>query len=135
MQSSGGTNHTPKPSPPSPSIPSNTKKIRVTTSDGKTANLTLSNTATFIDLQTMIEDELGIPSNCQRLRWGFPPKELRPSENDEPLTLSHGERVSVEWTGHTSGSSTKRLRGGDSPGAGTNASRRQPKGTECLYVQ
>lgn len=108
-------------------MPSNTKKIRVTT-EGKTANLTLSNTATFLDLQMMIEDELGVPSNCQRLRWGFPPKELRPSEDNAPLTLSHGERVSVEWVGHPSGSS-KRLKGGDSPSTGaTGGSMRQSNG-------
>lgn len=45
----------------------------------------------------MIEQELGIPPLQQKLRWGFPPKELCPSEDpSSPLALSHGERVSVE---------------------------------------
>ncbi len=78
-------------------LPSNTKKIRVTTSDGKTANLTLSNNATFNDLQLMIEDEFDIPCKYQRLRGGYPPKELHQTTDNGQLTLSHGERISVEW--------------------------------------
>lgn len=33
----------------------------------------------------------------QRLRWGFPPKELRPSSDPtHPVELTNGERVSVD---------------------------------------
>ena len=91
------TNTTSKPSPPSPSTLNANKRIRVTSSEGKNANLTLTPSATFTDLQIMIEQELGIPPLEQKLRWGFPPKELCPSEDpSSPLALSHGERVSVE---------------------------------------
>ena len=48
----------------------------------------------------MIENQLSIPVPNQRLRWGFPPKELHPSEDpSSPFKLSHGECVSVEWAG------------------------------------
>lgn len=70
----------------------------------------------------MIQDELGIPCNCQRLRWGFPPKELHPSEDNTPLCLSHGERVSVEWVGRTVGGA-KRLKE-ERPGA-------NPRSLDC----
>lgn len=78
-------------------------RIRVTSSEGRNAHFTLSNLSTFIDLQLMIEQELGIPSEQQKLRWGFPPKELcRPEDPSTPLPLSHGERISVErMTTHT----------------------------------
>ena len=86
-----------KPSPPSPS---SNKRIRVTSSDGKAANLTLSSSATFADLLQLIEQQLGIPSNQQRLLSGFPPRELLPPDDPSaPLPLGNGERVSVEWVG------------------------------------
>ena len=76
------------------------KRIRVTSSEGKNSNITLSLTATYTDLQLLIEQELGIPVHQQKLRWGFPPKELLPPEDHtSPLPLSHGERVSVERLG------------------------------------
>lgn len=38
-----------------------------------------------------------IPSEQQRLRWGFPPQELRPSADPtHPVELCNGERVSVD---------------------------------------
>jgi hypothetical protein len=45
----------------------------------------------------MIENELDIPSSQQKLRWGFPPRELtQPDDPLSPLPLTHGEKVSVE---------------------------------------
>lgn len=59
---------------------------------------------TFHDLQRMIERELDIPASEQKLRWGFPPKELlAPEDPGAPLPLSHGERVSVERIGGAKG--------------------------------
>ena len=57
--------------------------------------------------------------NCQRLRWGFPPKELRPSEEESssPLSLSHGERVSVEWVGQSGSRRGQEERSGSYGGA------------------
>lgn len=44
----------------------------------------------------MIEKELGIPEKKQKIRYGFPPKELKPPERDGVLLpLTHGDRVSV----------------------------------------
>ena len=38
-----------------------------------------------------------IPPEQQRLRWGFPPRELRPSADPtHPVELTNGERVSVD---------------------------------------
>ena len=52
----------------------------------------------------MIENELDIPVSVQKLRWGFPPKELlAPEDPAAPLPLSHGERVSVERVGGAKG--------------------------------
>lgn len=76
------------------------KRIRVTLSDGKAANLVLSSSATYTDLLQMIEEQLGVPTNQQRLLSGFPPRELIPPEDPSaPLPLSNGERVSVQFVG------------------------------------
>ncbi|XP_019851334.1 PREDICTED: deubiquitinating protein VCIP135-like isoform X2 [Amphimedon queenslandica] len=80
------------------------KRIRVTSSEGKNSNITLKMEDTFHDFQIMIEKELGIPLSQQKLRWGFPPKELlAPEDPRAPLPLSHGERVSVERVGGAKG--------------------------------
>ena len=45
----------------------------------------------------MCVSPLSIPAEQQRLRWGFPPRELRPSvDTTHPVELANGERVSVD---------------------------------------
>uniref|UniRef100_A0A8C6SFH7 Deubiquitinating protein VCPIP1 n=1 Tax=Neogobius melanostomus TaxID=47308 RepID=A0A8C6SFH7_9GOBI len=75
------------------------KKLRVTTSDGRQAMLTLQANTTFTELQKSIAKEFNVPPSQQCIRHGFPPKELLPpkdGEENEPVALQHGDRVSVE---------------------------------------
>ncbi|XP_054452264.1 LOW QUALITY PROTEIN: deubiquitinating protein VCPIP1 [Anoplopoma fimbria] len=75
------------------------KKIRVTTSDGRQAMLTLQVNTTFSELQRSIAAQFGVPPAQQCIRHGFPPKELPPpkdGEENEPAALQHGDRVTVE---------------------------------------
>ncbi|XP_048832791.1 deubiquitinating protein VCPIP1 [Brienomyrus brachyistius] len=75
------------------------KKIRVTTDDGRQATLTLRAETTFSELQRSIAEEFAVPPAQQCIRHGFPPKELLPpkeGQEEEPLPLQHGDRVSVE---------------------------------------
>ena len=61
--------------------------------------LTLGIDTTFSQLQESIERELGIPAGQQKVRHGFPPKELHPPESgkeNEPVPLQHGDKVMVE---------------------------------------
>ncbi|TDH06370.1 hypothetical protein EPR50_G00132530 [Perca flavescens] len=91
---------TPTKSSPSSSSSSNKeKKIRVTTSDGRQAMLTLQAHTTFSELQRSIGNQFGVPPAQQFIRYGFPPKELVPArdgEENEPVALQHGDRVTVE---------------------------------------
>lgn len=83
----------------SPSSSNKEKKIRVTTSDGRQAMLTLQAHTTFSELQRSISNQFGLPPAQQCIRYGFPPKELVPpkdSEENEPVALQHGDRVTVE---------------------------------------
>ncbi|XP_034411424.1 deubiquitinating protein VCIP135 [Cyclopterus lumpus] len=84
----------------SPSPSSNKeKKIRVTTSDGRQAMLTLQVHTTFSELQRSIAGQFGVPPARQCIRHGFPPRELPPpkeGEENEPAALQHGDRVTVE---------------------------------------
>jgi len=75
------------------------KKIRVTTSDGRQAMLTLPPLTTFRDLQRSVAREFGVPPAQQSIRRGFPPKELPPpraGEESQAVALQHGDRVTVE---------------------------------------
>ncbi|XP_055739198.1 deubiquitinating protein VCPIP1-like [Salvelinus fontinalis] len=75
------------------------KKIRVTTSDGRQAMLTLQAQTTFSELQRSIANEFIVSPAQQCIRHGFPPKELLPpkdGEENEPVALQHGDRVTVE---------------------------------------
>ncbi|CAL8347622.1 unnamed protein product [Merluccius merluccius] len=75
------------------------KKIRVTTSDGRQAMLTLQAHTTFHELQRSIAKEFGVPTAQQCIRFGFPPKELAPpkaGEETQAVALQHGDRVTVE---------------------------------------
>ncbi|XP_035490011.1 deubiquitinating protein VCPIP1 [Scophthalmus maximus] len=83
----------------SPSLSNNEKKIRVTTSDGRQAMLTLPAHTTFSELRGSIAKQFGVPPAQQCIRYGFPPKELVPpkgGEEKEPVALQHGDRVTVE---------------------------------------
>uniref|UniRef100_A0A665UR99 Deubiquitinating protein VCPIP1 n=1 Tax=Echeneis naucrates TaxID=173247 RepID=A0A665UR99_ECHNA len=83
----------------SPSASYKEKKIRVTTSDGRQAMLTLQVHTTFSELQRSIANQFSVPPSQQFIRYGFPPKELVPpkdSEENEPVALQHGDRVTVE---------------------------------------
>ena len=72
-------------------------KIRLTRSDGKKATVILKPTSTYADLQETIVIELGISKDRQKIRYGFPPRELKPPEDENAtLPLTHGEGVSVE---------------------------------------
>ncbi|KAK0151668.1 Deubiquitinating protein VCIP135 [Merluccius polli] len=71
------------------------KKIRVTTSDGRQAMLTLQAHTTFHELQRSIAKEFGVPTAQQCIRFGFPPKELA-GEETQAVALQHGDRVTVE---------------------------------------
>ena len=61
--------------------------------------LSLPLDTTFSSLQEAIEKELGIPPAQQKIRYGFPPRELLPPDpdhQDEPVPLQHGDRVTVD---------------------------------------
>lgn len=75
------------------------KKLRVTTSDGRQAMLMLQANTTFLELQKSIAKQFNVPQSQQCIRYGFPPKELLPpkdGEENEPVALQHGDRVTVE---------------------------------------
>ncbi|XP_029282689.1 LOW QUALITY PROTEIN: deubiquitinating protein VCIP135 [Cottoperca gobio] len=84
----------------SPSSSNKEKKIRVTSSDGRQAMLTLQTHTTFSELQRSIANQFAVPpAEQQCIRYGFPPKELLPpkdGEENEPVALQHGDRVTVE---------------------------------------
>ncbi|XP_056913214.1 deubiquitinating protein VCPIP1 isoform X1 [Takifugu flavidus] len=97
------------PEPGSPSAPATPtksspaankeKKIRVSTSDGRQATLTLQASTTFAELQKGVARQFAIPPEQQCIRFGFPPKGLaspREGEENEPVALQHGDRVTVE---------------------------------------
>ncbi|RXM98305.1 Deubiquitinating protein [Acipenser ruthenus] len=83
---------TPTKAPYSPKC-SKEKKIRVTTTDGRQAMLTLQTGTTFSQLQNSIAKEFSVPPALQCIRYGFPPKELSPPKEgmeNEPVPLQHG---------------------------------------------
>ncbi|KAK6490979.1 deubiquitinating protein VCIP135-like [Huso huso] len=89
---------TPTKAPYSPKC-SKEKKIRVTTTDGRQAMLTLQTGTTFSQLQNSIAKEFSVPPDLQCIRYGFPPKELSPPKEgmeNEPVPLQHGDRVTLE---------------------------------------
>ncbi|CAL1580650.1 unnamed protein product [Knipowitschia caucasica] len=87
------------PATPTKSSSLSEKKVRVTTSDGRQAMLTFPPRCTYGELQQSIAREFSVPPSQQCIRLGFPPKELLPpaaGEENEPVALQHGDRVSVE---------------------------------------
>ncbi|KFM70618.1 Deubiquitinating protein, partial [Stegodyphus mimosarum] len=72
--------------------------VKVVSSDGKQANLTLSEKGiSYHELQEWIMKEFCIPVASQRIKWGFPPKDLQAScDTNQMLPLKHGDRLIVE---------------------------------------
>ncbi|XP_035209303.1 deubiquitinating protein VCIP135-like, partial [Stegodyphus dumicola] len=72
--------------------------VKVVSSDGKQANLTLSEKGiSYHELQEWIMKEFHIPVASQRIKWGFPPKDLQAScDTNQMLPLKHGDRLIVE---------------------------------------
>lgn len=67
-------------------------KLRLTTPAGDAAMLELAPPVLYSDLQAAIEKKLRIAPTNQRIRLGFPPKELR-LQPDEEVPLKHGDKV------------------------------------------
>ena len=60
--------------------------------------LSLKEDVTFSELQSKISELVGIAPDEQKLRIGFPPRELKASEyeNDQKVVLKHGDKITVE---------------------------------------
>lgn len=61
--------------------------------------LTLEKDLTFGDLQQMIQTAVNVPPKRQKIRVGFPPKELKPpadSDRDQIINLQHGDKIALE---------------------------------------
>ncbi|XP_070565133.1 LOW QUALITY PROTEIN: deubiquitinating protein VCPIP1-like [Ptychodera flava] len=75
------------------------KKIRLSTSDGRQLMMSLETAITYKELQMKIEQELLVPAERQKLKYGFPPRDLKAPEegkDDEPVPLQHGDKVMIE---------------------------------------
>ena len=54
---------------------------------------------TYKDLRDAISSNFNIPPELQKIKYGFPPKELKPHDEGgetEVVPLQHGDRVVVE---------------------------------------
>lgn len=61
--------------------------------------LTFTSDVTYQELQELVEKETSVPVSRQRLRSGFPPRELKPKEgetNQATVPLQHGDKVMLE---------------------------------------
>ena len=59
--------------------------------------LSLPGEVTFQQLRDLIAEQVSLSPDRQRLRIGFPPKELKQPENaDEIIPLLHGDKINVE---------------------------------------
>ncbi|XP_006824972.1 deubiquitinating protein VCPIP1-like [Saccoglossus kowalevskii] len=75
------------------------KKIRVSTSDGRQSMMSLDVAITYQQLQDKIETELNVPKERQKIKYGFPPRELKPADvgkDGDTVPLQHGDKVMVE---------------------------------------
>ncbi|XP_052065392.1 deubiquitinating protein VCPIP1-like [Mytilus californianus] len=73
------------------------KKVKIATSDGRQMMLTLPEEVTYDQLKNLIAEQVSVSPVRQRLRTGFPPKELKQPENTgEIIPLLHGDKISVE---------------------------------------
>ncbi|XP_069134071.1 deubiquitinating protein VCPIP1-like [Argopecten irradians] len=82
-----------------PAVKPSQKKIRLVTSDGQQVMLTLTEDLTFDGLQQRIQSSVNVPPSRQKIRIGFPPKELKPpaeADSDKLLNIQHGDKISVE---------------------------------------
>ncbi|CAL1268805.1 unnamed protein product [Larinioides sclopetarius] len=72
--------------------------VKVVSPNAQAANLTLNeNGISYTQLQDWIKDKFSIPVPNQRIKIGFPPKELEaPVNSTQPLPLKHGDRLVVE---------------------------------------
>lgn len=74
-------------------------RIKLSSSEGKNATLVLDASTTYSQLQTLIESKLHVTPSRQRIKYGFPPKELRapPSgEEGTALPLRNGDKLMVD---------------------------------------
>lgn len=59
--------------------------------------LNLPGEVTYDQLKNLIAEQVTVPPVRQRLRTGFPPKELKQPENaEQTIPLLHGDKISVE---------------------------------------
>ncbi|GBM38732.1 Deubiquitinating protein VCIP135 [Araneus ventricosus] len=79
-------------------VSQNAQAFRTETKEPTEANLILSeNGISYTQLQEWIKDKFSIPIPNQRIKIGFPPKELEaPVNSTQPLPLKHGDRLVVE---------------------------------------
>ena len=67
--------------------------------------LSLEPDITYSGLQTELRKQLEIPSDNIRIKYGFPPRELKPPSegcSDTPLGVQNGDKVTVEIVATTS---------------------------------
>ena len=60
--------------------------------------MTFPECVSYAQLKNSISEEFGIASERQKIRHGFPPKELCPPDGDvdDVVPLQHGDKLSVE---------------------------------------
>lgn len=54
---------------------------------------------THAALQERLVAELGVPVHRQRIKYGFPPRDLHPpaeGQEDDPVPLQHGDRLTIQ---------------------------------------
>ncbi|CAG5118485.1 unnamed protein product, partial [Candidula unifasciata] len=72
------------------------KRIRLSTSDGRNVTLDLPSECTFLELQNLIHQATGVPPAQQCIRHGFPPRELKPpasSAEDYKVPVQPGDKI------------------------------------------
>ena len=72
------------------------RKIRISVDDQGSEMYTLLDTTTYDDIQTFIQEKFNIEKELQIIKYGFPPKSFEAPVSDmEPVTLKHGEKLTV----------------------------------------
>ncbi|XP_005099775.2 deubiquitinating protein VCIP135 [Aplysia californica] len=75
------------------------KRIRLSTADGKNMTLDLPADCTFLQLQSLIASAAHVPPDRQRIRYGFPPRELKVPEGewqDYKVPVQPGDRIMLD---------------------------------------
>ena len=85
-------------SPPPEKSPGRPIRVRVSMQGGNTADLEFIPPVMAEILRAAIADKLDVPWQCQRLRYGFPPRELKLVDGEE-VPLQHGDKVCCESHG------------------------------------